>query len=227
MTNEHGNNGARTTTNDTGGATILVDEPIIDMAGGVGDFDASELPASLAGHLARALRRRALVSAATSLVRRDPKDISAAIALGFVLRNRGLVAADSWRLDGLLGESVAELVQRLTHAARQLPDGDAGAVLVRAIDMAAAELAAKGEFQAWRRRADRYFAEHDDWLAADEDMRLTGRWRKLRMTMDQQELIRSTCALLEIDLPGHLLRGSAHDWLDASRANLRYRGISA
>ena len=208
------------TTSTAGGA--------IDMVGDAAAIAPDASYASLiARHTANALRRRALLTAGATLVKRDPKDVAGAIALGFVLRNRGLVAADSWRLDGLLGESVAELVQRLTHAARQLPDGDAGAVLVRAIDMAAAELAAKGEFQAWRRRADRYFAEHDDWLAADEDMRLTGRWRKLRMTMDQQELIRSTCALLEIDLPGHLMRGSAHDWLDASRANLRYRGVGA
>lgn len=208
------------TTSTAGGA--------IDMAGDAGAIAHNASYASLiARHTENALRRRALLTAGATLVKRDPKDVAGAIALGFVLRNRGLVAADSWRLDGLLGESVAELVQRLTDAARQLPDGDAGAVLVRAIDMAAAELAAKGELQAWRRRADRYFAEHDDWLAADEYMRLNGRWRQLRMTMDQQELIRSTCALLEIDLPGHLLRGSAHDWLDASRANLRYRGISA
>ncbi|KQS02262.1 hypothetical protein ASG11_15985 [Sphingomonas sp. Leaf357] len=197
----------------------------IDMQGEVAG-SASEATL-IARHTTNALRRRALLAAGTTLVKRDPKDIAGAIALGFVLRGRGLGAADSWRLDGLLSGSVDELTRRLTEAAHHLPGGDAGAVLVRAIDLAAAELAAKGEYAAWKRRADRYFKEHDAWLAADEDMRLTGAWRQRRMTMGQQDLIRATCALWETDLPGHLLRGSAHDWLDAARANLRYKGLGA
>lgn len=198
----------------------------IDMGSDRARF-ASGAVAAIARHTANALRRRALLTSDTTLVKRDPKDITGAIALGFVLRGRGLGAPDSWRLDGLLSESVDELIRRLSEASQHLPNGDAGAVLVRAIDLAAAELAAKGEYAAWKRRADRYFAEHEAWLAADEEMRLTGAWRERRMTMDQQDQIRATCALLEIDLPGHLLRGSAHDWLDAARANLRYRGIGA
>lgn len=207
----------------TGGAG-----PTIDMTGDAAAFTPEQMNASLtARHTENALRRRALLTAGTTLVKRDPKDVAGAIALGFVLRGRGLGAADSWRLDGLLGESVDELIQRLAAAARHLPGGDAGAVLVRAIDLAAAELAAKGEYAAWKRRADRYFDEHDAWLAAEEEIRLTGAWRQRRMTMGQQDLIRATCALLETDLPGHLLRGSAHDWLDAARANLRYKGLGA
>lgn len=201
---------------------------MINMGGDLSGFAPETAHAALvARHTANTLRRRALLMSDTALVKRDPKDVAGAIALGFVLRGRGLAAADSWRLDGLLSESVDDLIRRLTDASRHLPGNDAGAVLVRAIDLAAAELAAKGEYAAWKRRADRYFAEHDAWLAADEEMRLTGAWRERRMTMDQQEQIRATCALLEIDLPGHLLRGSAHDWLDAARANLRYRGAGA
>jgi hypothetical protein len=204
------------------------DAAAIDMSTSIDAPSAEQMGKVLAArHTADALRRRALLSGDAVWVRRDPKDVAGAIALGFVLRGRGLGAADSWRLDGLLGESVGELVARLTAAARQLPDGDAGAVLVRAIDLAAAELAAKGEYAAWKRRADRYFEEHEAWLAADDEIRTTGRWRDLRMTMGQQDLIRATCALLEIDMPGHLMRGSGHDWLDAARANLRYRGIGA
>lgn len=200
----------------------------IDTADGAGGLDPERLHAALsARHTADALRRRALLVSGTTWVKRDPKDVAGAIALGFVLRRRGMGAADSWRLDGLLGETVAEMIARLTAASHQLPDGDAGAVLVRAIDLAAAELSAKGEYAAWKRRADRYFDEHDAWLAADDEMRTAGDWRALRMTMDQQDLIRATCALLEIDLPGHLMRGSAHDWLHAARANLRYRGMGA
>ncbi len=204
------------------------DGAAIDMSAGIDALSGERLRTALAiRHTADALRRRALLSSDAVWVRRDPKDVAGAIALGFVLRGRGLGAADSWRLDGLLGESVGELIARLTAASHQLPNGDAGAVLVRAIDLAAAELAAKGEYAAWKRRAHRYFDEHNAWLAADNETRTTGSWRDLRMTMAQQDLIRATCALLEIDLPGHLMRGSAHDWLDAARANLRYRGIGA
>jgi len=204
------------------------DAAAIDMSAGIDAPSGERLRNALAmRHTANALRRRALLSSDTVWVKRDPKDVAGAIALGFVLRGRGLGAADSWRLDGLLGESVGDLIARLTTASRQVPNGDAGAVLVRAIDLAAAELAAKGEYAAWKRRADRYFDEHEAWLAADDEMRTTGNWRDLRMTMGQQDLIRATCALLEIDLPGHVMRGSAHDWLDAARANLRYRGIGA
>lgn len=178
-----------------------------------------------ARHAADAIRRRMLILDDKVLVKRDPKDVAGAIAMGFVLVGRGLRAADSWRLDGLLCESVEELIERLRAAARHVPDGDAGAVLVRAIDLNTAELAAKGEYASWRRRADRYFAEHAAWLAAEPDLRDAGGWRRLAMTADQQELIRATCALLEIDLPGHLLRGSAHDWLDQHHANLLYRGF--
>ena len=200
----------------------------IDMTGSADGLDPERLRVALgARHTADALRRRALLVSGTTWVKRDPKDVASAIALGFVLRRRGMGAADSWRLDGLLGETVGEMIARLTAASHQLPDGDAGAALVRAIDLAAAELAAKGEYAAWKRRADRYFVEHDAWLAADDEMRTAGDWRGLRMTMDQQDLIRATCALIEIDLPGHLMRGSAHDWLDAARANLRYRGIGS
>lgn len=213
---------------DDNDGTTRTEETTIDMAGNSSGFVPETAHAALiARHTANALRRRALLAAGTTLVKRDPKDVAGAIALGFVLRGRGLGAADSWRLDGLLSEDADELVRRLTEASRHVPSGDAGAVLVRAIDLAAAELAAKGEYAAWKRRADRYFAEHETWLAADEEMRLSGAWRQRRMTMGQQDLVRATCALIETDLPGHLLRGSAHDWLDAARANLRYRGNGA
>lgn len=203
-------------------------EAAIDMSVGIDALSGERLHEALASrHTADALRRRALLSGDAVWVKRDPKDVAGAIALGFVLRGRGLGAADSWRLEGLLSENVDELIARLTAAACQLPGADAGAVLVRAIDLAAAELAAKGEYAAWKRRADRYFEEHEAWLATDDELRITGRWRDLRMTMGQQDVIRATCALLEVDLPGHLMRGSAHDWLDAARANLRYRGIGA
>lgn len=156
------------------------DAAAIDISTSIDAPSAEQMRKVLAArHTTDALRRRALLSSDAVWVKRDPKDVAGAIALGFVLRGRGrgrgLGAADSWRLDGLLGESVGELISRLTAAARQLPEGDAGAVLVRAIDLAAAELAAKGEYAAWKRRADRYFEEHEAWLdAARANLRYRG-----------------------------------------------------
>ncbi len=63
----------------------------IDMQGEVAG-SASEATL-IARHTTNALRRRALLAAGTTLVKRDPKDIAGAIALGFVLRGRGLGAA--------------------------------------------------------------------------------------------------------------------------------------
>lgn len=96
-----------------------INERRIDMAAGAGGLDTEKLRTALAArHTTNALRRRALLSSDEVWVKRDPKDVAGAIALGFVLRGRGLGAADSWRLDGLLAESVAELVERLNTAAR-------------------------------------------------------------------------------------------------------------
>ena len=98
-------------------------------------------------------------------------------------------------------------------------------MLVRAIDLGAAELQAEGIYVAWKRRADAYFEEHAEWLARDLELRENGAWRHRPMTDGQEALIRHTCAILQIDLPGHLLRGSAHDWVERMGANLRYRGV--
>lgn len=202
------------------------DTPLDMSARAAGESEFARMRVMLAArHAADAIRRRTLLEQDHVLVKRDPKDVAGAIALGFVLVGRGLRAVDSWRLDGLLGESVDELIERLRTASTHLPNRDAGAVLVRAIDLGVAELNAKGEYAAWRRRADRYFTEHDEWLAADGALRESGEWRFLGMTSGQQELVRATCALVELDLPGHVLRGSAHDWLERKRANLLYRGV--
>lgn len=176
-----------------------------------------------------AVQRRLILQGDHTLVKRDPRDMASAIALGFVLVRLGLRAADSWKLEGLLSEGAAEVVERLQLAERSLgvPHATAGEALVRALDLAPNELAAKGEFEAWNRRAKRYFEEHRSWLAQPAETRESGNWRTKKMSREQQELIRQTCALLEIDLPGDLNRGAAHDWLARHQANLLYRGCGA
>jgi hypothetical protein len=183
------------------------------------------LAALEARKLEDAARRRTLAKDEYRLVKREPKEIAGAIALGMVLTRRGLRAADSWPLDGLLSGSMSDFMVRAGAIAEALPHLDLGAALVRIIDGSLAELQAAGMYAAWKRKAHAYFAEHRAWLDEDAALRLDGAWRAKEMTAGQQELIRATCAILQIDLPGHLLRGSAHDWIDANGASLRYRGI--
>ncbi|MDX3910181.1 MAG: hypothetical protein QHC67_10225 [Sphingobium sp.] len=207
------------------------DDNIIDMRTRLVDgADLAQARDALrARHAEYAIHRRALLQGDHSLVKRDPRDMASAIALGFTLVRIGLRAKDSWRLEGLLNETVDEVVERLLKAASHFKDQNTpvGLVLVRALDLGAYELMGRGEYEAWRRRALRYFEEHEAWLAAEPELRESGAWRDRRMSTDQQEMIRATCALIEIDLPGQLLRGSAHDWLSSFRASLTYRGAGA
>lgn len=176
-----------------------------------------------------AIQRRIVLQGEHTLVKRDPRDMASAIALGFVCVRLGLRAADSWRLEGLFSETIDEVIERLRVAARHF-DGNrasAGAVFVRALDLGSPELAAKGEYEAWHRRALKYFEEHEAWLSLEPEVRNSGSWRVGKMSRDQQELIRQTCAILEMDLPGHMNCGTAHDWLAQFRANLAYRGAGA
>lgn len=206
-----------------------VEEDEIDMRVAVGSVDeAVDARQALSVRSAElASQRRLALQAEHTLVKRDPRDMASAIALGFVCVRLGLRAADSWKLEGLLSERVGSLVERLNEAAAHLGTGEhtGGEALVRALDLGGPELAAQGEFEAWNRRARRYFDEHEQWLEADLELRRSGKWRFKKMSTGQQELIRQTCALFEIDLPGHLTRGSAHDWLSQYKANLLYRGV--
>jgi hypothetical protein len=178
-----------------------------------------------ARHQAYAIHRRDLLRSEQTLVKRDPKQIASAIALGMVLTRVGLRMEDSWRLDGLLSGPVADLVEWIQTAARHLPDANAGDVLVRAIDLKQAELQALGEYAAWKRRADRYFEDHQSWLSVEAQN--AAAWRDMPMSGEQQHLLRASCALLEIALPEGLMRGTAHDWLRDANANLAYRGSVA
>lgn len=204
------------------------EEPVINMQGAsfVGQAAQVARQALAARSAEMAVQRRLILQDDHTLVKRDPRDVASAIALGFVLVRAGLRAADSWKLEGLMSEGVAEVIERLQTAERCLgvPQASAGQALVRALDLAPHELAAKGEFEAWSRRATRYFDEHRSWLALSPEVRESGKWRTKKMSREQQELVRQTCALLEIDLPGNLNRGAAHDWLARHQANLLYRG---
>jgi hypothetical protein len=82
-------------------------------------------------------------------------------------------------------------------------------------------------FETWQRRLATYVEDRAEWLARDEEYRLEGAWRHESMTRGQRWLMRVTCRIRRIDLPGHLSRGDAADWLDANGANLSYREFAA
>lgn len=167
--------------------------------------------------------RRARGEEEFRLVKREAKDVAHNIALGAVLVRRGLRHADSWKLDGLLSLTAAEFATRFGAAAAALPGKAAGTVLVRVIDEGGDPLCQIGRAAAWRRKMKEYWDEHRGWLQADRELREAGMWRGRRMSTGQAEVIRATCAILEADLPGNLLRGPAHDWIEKNGAIVRYR----
>ncbi len=154
--------------------------------------------------------------------RPEPKEVHHAIALGSVLARLGLVAADSWKLDGALAGSVDGFLGLVRRGAAELPGKNAGATLVRALHLDGSALHAKGQAAAWRRKYRAYLAERDAWLAVDARERTQGAWRAKPPSASQVALVQVTCAILKVAVPALRSRGGAHDWLDASGANLRY-----
>jgi hypothetical protein len=103
------------------------------------------------------------------------------------------------------------------------PFASLGRVLVGLIDRHDRDLSARGMFETWCRRLATYQEDRAEWLTRDAEHRLEGSWRDLAMTTGQRWLVRVTCRISQIDLPGHLSRGSAADWLETHGANLTYR----
>lgn len=170
-----------------------------------------------------AQRVRALVEPRYKVVVTEPLEIHNKIALGVVLVNIGLSAVDAEALAGMLALHADEIIGDLD----QLVDADTlasfGTVLVRHIDRRERDLSARGQFETWRRRLAVYMEDRAAWLARDEEYRLGGAWRHEPTTRGQRWLIRVTCRLRRIDLPGHLSRGDAAAWIEANGGNLNYR----
>jgi hypothetical protein len=95
------------------------------------------------------------------------------------------------------------------------------------IDRFDRDLSARGLYETWARRLAVYDGDRAEWLARDAEFRLEGAWREEGMTRDQRWLIRVTCRLRCIDVPGHVSRGHAADWLEAHGANMNYREFVA
>lgn len=167
-------------------------------------------------------RRRQLVEPAYKTVVANPTDMHHKIALGAVLLNAGLRAYDADALAGLLASNGHHMLSLGKELVDDDPGTSFGTILTRLLDAHERELAARGLFATWRRRLDAYGEDRAEWLARDEEFRLEGAWREEPMTSGQRWLVRATCRVRHLDLPGDLLRGEAADWLDTHGANLNY-----
>lgn len=172
-------------------------------------------------------RRRALAEPDFKVVAANPTEIHHKITLGGVMIHYGLAAEDADSLAGLLAHDAVEVFALCQEAIDEEYGTSFGSILVAAVDLHLRPLAARGQFETWCRRTAAYEADRSEWLERDEEYRLHGAWRDLNMTTDQRWLIRATCRIRRIDLPGHLSRGAAADWLEANGANLSYRDFVA
>jgi hypothetical protein len=169
-----------------------------------------------------AQRRRTLAEPTHKVIVASPSAAHHKFTLGGVLVNAGFQAADADALAGLLGTEPALFIERLRSAASNRPQETAAGVIADVLDLGQRELAARGLFLSWQKRLALYLEDRAEWLARDEEFQLHGDWRHAEMTADQRWLIRATCRVLRIAMPGHLLRGEAADWLEAQGANLNY-----
>jgi hypothetical protein len=172
-------------------------------------------------------RRRHLIEPAYKTVAANPTDMHHKIGLGAVLVHAGMRAYDADALAGLLASNGHHMLALGDELVDEDPGASLGTILTRLLDAQERELAARGLFATWRRRLDAYGDDRAEWLARDEEFRLEGAWREAPMTSGQRWLVRVTCRVRHLDLPGDLLRGEAADWLDANGANLNYREFVA
>ena len=176
---------------------------------------------------ALAERRRALIAPRFKTVVAEPTEVHNKIALGGVLVNIGLSAIDTDALAGLLAFWADQVWGDMDELISADPSVSFGQAIVMMIDRYDRDLSARGLYETWARRLAAYDEDRGEWLARDEEYRLEGAWRAEGMTRDQRWLVRVTCRLRRIDLPGNLSRGDAADWLEAQGANMNYREFVA
>lgn len=170
-------------------------------------------------------RQRALTEPVHKTVVATPTAMHHKIALGAVIVAAGFQAADADALAGLLGSPASRLHNALAAGALDHASKTAGQALADVLDRDAREFEARGLYAAWERRFSLYADDCTEWRKRDLEFRLQGAWRALEMTAGQRWLVRVTCRVLRLPMPGHLLRGQASDWLAAHGANLNYENF--
>ncbi len=136
------------------------------------------------------------------------------------LVDAGLGPQEADALKGLLSGTFDNLVSY----ARDLPQAHSVTLLDLLVDIIArhnADLTALAAALQWETRKAAYERDCADWKAAEPTCDRA--WRDLPMTRGQRFLIADTAALLEIETPEDMNRGSAADWLDANNANVVLR----
>lgn len=199
-------------------------QPDIDRVLATADADIVRLDEHRA---AIAERRRALIAPRYKTVVAEPTEVHNKIALGGVMVNIGLSATDADALAGLLAFWADQVWSDMDVLIDTDPSVSLGQAIVMMIDRHDRDLSARGLYEAWTRRLAAYDEDRAEWLARDAEFRLEGAWRVASMTRDQRWLIRVTCRLHRIDVPGHLSRGDAADWLERHGANMTYREFVA
>lgn len=172
-------------------------------------------------------RRGALIEPRYKTVVVEPREVHNKIALGGVLVTQGLSAIDADALAGMLAFSADQVWADMDELIDTDPFVTFGQAIVLMIDRYERDLSARGLYATWLRRLANYDEDRAEWLGRDAEFRLQGAWREEPMTRDQRWLIRVTCRLRQIDVPGHLARGDAADWLDGRGANMNYREFVA
>lgn len=170
-------------------------------------------------------RQRALTEPVHKTVVATPTAMHHKITLGAVMVAAGFQAADADALAGLLGSPAMRLYNSLAVGVIDFDGKNAGQALADVLDRDARELEARGLYAGWERRFSLYAEDRAEWLNRDLEFRLEGAWRALEMTASQRWLVRVTCRVLQLPMPGHLLRGQAADWLEAHGANLNYENF--
>lgn len=186
---------------------------------GAADRRIAELEAQQA---AIAMRRRTLAEPIYKVVVANPTAMHHKVTLGAVLVNAGFQASDADALAGALSSDPADFIRRFIYVGMERREASTAEVIAEILDKDRREFAARGLFLTWQKRLALYLEDRAEWLARDEELRLHGEWRNAEMTPDQRWLIRVTCRILRVAMPGHLRRGQAADWLEAHGANLNY-----
>ena len=183
---------------------------------------------SLDGAIAqlKAIRKAVLLSS-TSVVAIEPHHDYHSYACGRDWVVHGGRADDAFALMGLHSLPVEEFCGLLMAAAEDKTGNDRHLVRLQLeiVGKHRDRLDARGRYVSWRRRWAAYRERVEEWEAEPEEERRHGHWRTRHMTSGQRELIGDTARLLDIPVPGDLVRGNAHDWLDANGANLVFRRV--
>jgi len=144
----------------------------------------------------------------------------ASACLAGPLVDAGLGPTDADAFHALLSGTLDDLVAY----ADDLPQGRAVSLLSLVVTI----LARHGDYLEklsaalqWETRKVAYDEDCASWKTAEADCGVA--WREMPMTRGQRFLIADTAALLEIEIPEGMDRGTAADWLDANDANVVLR----